>query len=275
MSTITVKQGPRSPAEGNLAAIRDHSRTGRWFAEQIAADPRLKGRVLDVGCGDSPTISHYHAMYKLPAQLDGLDPTPAVWQNTWITRKWQGEFEKCPIPEGEYDALVSINVAEHVSDPGAFLRQAFRVLKPGGRYYSLTPSGVHPFPYCVRLIQALKLKQGMVKDQDGWNDYPAYYRLNSPSALRRYGGAAGFSGLTLIRHSNMQWHQYWPRPLRFVPWTYDMLLGTRFVPLYQSLLFVLEKPGTWTGPSPRMSDAELAQWNHSNAAESPQPVGAT
>ena len=62
-------------------------------------DQRLRGTVLDVGCGaDGPTIEHYFPLYRLPATLDGVDPMPGVQNNPWIDRAWHGEFDAASIP---------------------------------------------------------------------------------------------------------------------------------------------------------------------------------
>lgn len=236
-----------NPAVGkSFGQLKDHAAVGRFLASVMSADPRVRGRVLDVGCGASgPTIEHYFDLYRLPALLDGVDPMPGVENNPWVDRAWHSEFDSAPIPETHYDALLSINVVEHVANPATFLAQAFRVLKPGGALYAVTPNAVHPFPPCVRVIQALGLKEKMVKGQTGWNDYPAYYRLNSRGSVIRFGERAGFSAAHFVHHPNLQWKQYFPGPLKAFPIAFDFVLGTRVPVLFQMLLWRLEKPGQW------------------------------
>lgn len=249
MKSMRVSYGPKLPMHGDYAALRDHHRIGQWVADRIAEDPRFRGRVLDVGCGGGTQNPHIRPLYDLPARIDGVDPSPGVHEHPFLASRWQAPFEEADLPADAYDALLAFNVVEHVDRPDRFMAQAYRVLKPGGRFYAVTPTGTHPFAWTVRLLQALRLKERLVASREGWNDYPAWYRLNSRGAIARHGDAAGFERAQLTYHPTLQWHQYFPRPLRFAPAAFDYALGLRLRPLHARLLFYLEKPGPWPGPS--------------------------
>jgi len=45
-----------------------------------------------------------------------------------------------PYPDGRFDLVVSMDVIEHVPDPLPWLREALRVLRPGGALFLTTPN---------------------------------------------------------------------------------------------------------------------------------------
>lgn len=48
--------------------------------------------------------------------------------------------ERLPYPDATFDGLVSMDVIEHVPDPEPWLREAFRVVRPGGHLFLTTPN---------------------------------------------------------------------------------------------------------------------------------------
>jgi SAM-dependent methyltransferase len=107
----------------------------------LSADllPPGGGRVLDYGCADLP-YRHLFASGAdyVPADIAG-NPHAVVELNDDGT---------IPEPGGSFDAVLSTQVLEHVDDPGVYLAEAFRVLRPGGRLL-LTTHGAfvyHPDP---------------------------------------------------------------------------------------------------------------------------------
>jgi SAM-dependent methyltransferase len=168
----------------------------------------------------------------------------------WLTEKWCGEFDTAPIPPNTYDAMLSINVVEHVQNPRTFLEAIWRGLKPGGAFYALTPHRLHPFAYAVLLVQAMNLKDKAADAAAGStkiNRYPAYYRVNCRKDVARAAEGMDFESAEFHYHPQTQWAQYFPRMLRFVPWMYDFLIGVRFLACSQQFMFRLEKNGVWDG----------------------------
>jgi SAM-dependent methyltransferase len=50
---------------------------------------------------------------------------------------------KCPLPSDAFDAVVALNVLEHIEDDAAALAQVHRILKPGGVIVIEVPAGPH------------------------------------------------------------------------------------------------------------------------------------
>jgi SAM-dependent methyltransferase len=52
------------------------------------------------------------------------------------------DHQRLTFPDERFDLIVSSHVLEHVPDPSAALREAFRILKPTGRYIFSVPGGL-------------------------------------------------------------------------------------------------------------------------------------
>jgi SAM-dependent methyltransferase len=107
--------------------------------------PRLeqaRGRWLDFGAGRSP-----YGRFMTGAELEYADfPTNEGFGAGLNYALEPGR--PCPAPDASYDGILSTQVLEHVEDPRAHLKDALRMLKPGGDLV-LTTHGIwedHPCP---------------------------------------------------------------------------------------------------------------------------------
>jgi 2-polyprenyl-3-methyl-5-hydroxy-6-metoxy-1,4-benzoquinol methylase len=109
-------------------------------------------RVLDVGCGHGETVA---ALLSWGHRASGID----VAQNavTETLRRNPSANLLChavedtpwPFEDGEFDAVVSFEVLEHLVFPKILPAEAFRVLRPGGLLLMSTP--YHGFSKTVAL----------------------------------------------------------------------------------------------------------------------------
>ncbi|MBI5516079.1 MAG: class I SAM-dependent methyltransferase [Deltaproteobacteria bacterium] len=95
----------------------------------------LRGRVLDVGCGQRPYRALLGEAVESYVGLDreGTLPAPDV----------VGDAEGLPFPDGAFDAAVSFQVLEHVPSPWRAVEELSRVVKPCGTVLFTVP-GVWP-----------------------------------------------------------------------------------------------------------------------------------
>jgi SAM-dependent methyltransferase len=95
--------------------------------------------VLDYGCAEVPYRHFFAADAEfVPADLPG-NPDASLELNPDST---------VPVPDGDFDVVLSTQVLEHVDDPRLYLAECFRVLRPGGQLL-LSTHGVfayHPDP---------------------------------------------------------------------------------------------------------------------------------
>ncbi len=107
-----------------------------------------RGRVLDLGCGDG-LFTHLFAARGL--RVMGIDPEALALEQARgktadaIYPKDSPEYrsgtgEATGLPDASQDLVTLLDVIEHLGNPIATLREAARVLAPGGRLLVVTPA---------------------------------------------------------------------------------------------------------------------------------------
>lgn len=232
------------------ALDRDRSGFQQEFVRLLRQSPQLRGQVLDIGCGGNlPTP--LHGLSGSYNSLDGVDPDPNILKHPLLNRKCNERFETARLSENFYDLAYAYNVLEHIAEPRPFFAKVAAVLKPNGVFWGLTPNACHPFAVLSRTIELIGLKpaarQLLGHDETGAirvNNYPAYYRCNSPASILRAIKGLAFARASFFYYPCVQWDHYFPSALRWAPRTWDYLFSTRIVSLMQILIVRLDKAQT-------------------------------
>ena len=81
----------------------------------------------------------------------------------------KGTIEQVPLPDGAVDVVISNCVINLADDKGTVIREAFRVLKPGGRLAVSDMVELRPLPEAVK--QDLELRAGCIAGTIPVEDY--------------------------------------------------------------------------------------------------------
>jgi SAM-dependent methyltransferase len=112
--------------------------------EAMAGDLHVPpdGRVVDYGCGKAP----YRAWF--PPTTDFVAADLPGNPDATLEIAPDGTL---PLPDASADAVLSTQVLEHLADPQLYLRECFRVLRPGGRMLLSTHGTMYWHPHPVDL----------------------------------------------------------------------------------------------------------------------------
>ncbi len=125
-----------------------------WFAPPVAlwravelrvlAEESFPRPILDLGCGDG-LIAEVLFSHAPPIEV-GFDP----WWEQLRKAAHSGQYRRVqqawgnamPYPDATFATVLSNSVLEHIPEQNAVIREAGRVLRPGGRFIATVPSDV-------------------------------------------------------------------------------------------------------------------------------------
>jgi ubiquinone/menaquinone biosynthesis C-methylase UbiE len=121
-----------------LYRTRDVRRRRRLVREALQAGPGE--RVLDVGCGPGFYVAELVEQVGPTGSVTGVDASPQTLE--LARRRTEGrdnvtlhlaDATALPVPDGAFDAALSVQVLEYVTNLDAALAELYRALRPGGR----------------------------------------------------------------------------------------------------------------------------------------------
>jgi SAM-dependent methyltransferase len=109
-----------------------------------AAGERIKGRLLENGCGIGLYLEH---LKPLGCEVFGLeyDYDRAVLAKSKADNILGAAGEALPLPDNSFDLILSNEVIEHVIDDQKVIEEMVRTLLPGGRMIIFCPNRWYPF----------------------------------------------------------------------------------------------------------------------------------
>jgi 2-polyprenyl-6-hydroxyphenyl methylase/3-demethylubiquinone-9 3-methyltransferase len=168
----------------------------RQFAPRSAGLRPLEGlRLLDVGCGGGLICE---PLARLGGTVTGLDPAAenieaarkhAAGQKLDITYR-AGRVEELAAEGLSYDAVICLEVIEHVPDPGAFVKACATLVRPGGLLLLSTLNRTLK-AYLLAIIGAEYVLRWLPVGTHQWD------RFVTPDELARYLQAAGLGRTAL------------------------------------------------------------------------------
>jgi SAM-dependent methyltransferase len=145
--------------------------------------PEGSSVLLELGCSSGFLLDELRAAFPAALLIGSdflLEPLERVAERVKSVPLLQFDAVRCPLPDRSVDAVVLLNVLEHIEDDGGALRHVARVLKPGGIAIIEVPAGPHLY--------------------DVYDEHLQHHRRYSADALAALARAAG---LAVIERSHL------------------------------------------------------------------------
>lgn len=173
------------------------------FVERIR--PRPNESLLDVGCGTGMSRQIYRTSV---GRYTGIDISPnavATARAQFPNDHWYvGDACRLPFADQTFDLVVFSSVLHHIGDFTPAVREAYRVLKPGGRVFAYDPNLLSAPMLLFRWPKSPLYSSNGVSP----NESPLM-----PGTLRRAFADAGFGDVLVRGQSDIPYRHVAPRLL--------------------------------------------------------------
>jgi len=134
-------------------------------------------RILDIGCGDGPSIKYILKILKLnPKNYYGIDISKTRLSRAAKTIKTnlkEAYSHKLPFKDGFFDIILINEVIEHTYYPRETMQEIFRVLKKGGLCFIDFPNETN-----LRVVNLFILNFPL--------HHPGHLQIITPSKIRKW-----------------------------------------------------------------------------------------
>jgi SAM-dependent methyltransferase len=126
-----------------MVGTENESTRVEWLEKTLAAIP-AGSRILDAGAGEcqfSRFCDHLTYVSQDFAQYDGRGDSGALQMGSWCQDGLDivGDITEIPEEDASFDAIMCVEVLEHLPDPLAAIREFSRLLRPGGTLVLTAP----------------------------------------------------------------------------------------------------------------------------------------
>jgi SAM-dependent methyltransferase len=144
-------------------------------------------RMLDVGCGSAWLAAHFDDYTGIDGASDAVAAAAERGRHVLL-----GTVEQpLPFDDASFDGVIVKDLLEHVEDPVFVVREALRVLRPGGRVFASSPDAqrwvwddyTHRRPFTRKAFRLLFADQGFTVERAGYESV-----MPGTSIVARWGG---------------------------------------------------------------------------------------
>lgn len=115
-----------------------------------------EGELLDLGCGEGGFLAVAKERGYECQGLEVSEPLAQLARSNSGVPVEVGPLEEIRYEDSRFSAIYMDSVLEHIPQPGKFLREAARVLRPGGVVYAVVPNEDGLFSRIRGIVRALR-----------------------------------------------------------------------------------------------------------------------